>query len=61
MEFGTVDQEEISFEDIFIWSTDSIFVQQTETISAILIEGVMRNSSVKLFWIWTSGSGWNVV
>ena len=28
---------------------------------AILVEGVMRNKSVKLFCIWTIGSGGNVI
>ena len=40
-----------------IWSSGSPFVQWSRTICAILIEGIMRNNSVKLFWIWTSGSG----
>ena len=31
------------------------FVQQTGTICAILVEGIMRNNSVKLFLIWTLG------
>ena len=29
--------------------------------SAILVEAIMRNNSVKLFWIWTIGSGGNVI
>ena len=32
-----------------IWISDSPFVQQSVTISAILVEGIMRNNSVKLF------------
>ena len=43
-----------------IWSSGSPYVQQSGTICAILVEGMMRNNSVKLFWIWTSGS-WGVV
>ena len=32
-----------------IWSSGSPFVQQSVTICAILVEGIMRNNSVKLF------------
>ena len=32
-----------------IWSSGSPFVQQSITISAILVEGIKRNNSVKLF------------
>ena len=32
-------------------------VQWSETICAILVEGIMRNNSVNLFRIWASGSG----
>ena len=32
-----------------IQSSDSPFVQQTQTICAIFVEGTMRNNSVKLF------------
>ena len=37
-----------------IWSSGSPFVQGRVTICAILIEGIMRINSVKLFLIWTS-------
>ena len=40
-----------------IWSFGSPFVQRSKTICAILVEGIMRNKSVKLFRIWDSGSG----
>ena len=30
-------------------------------VSSRVVEAIMRNLSVKLFWIWTSGSGWNVI
>ena len=40
-----------------IWSSGGLFVQQSKTICAILVEGIMGNNSVKLFLIWTSGSG----
>ena len=32
-----------------IWSSGSPFVQRSITISAILVEGIKRNNSVKLF------------
>ena len=32
-----------------IWSSGCPFVQRSETICAILVEGIMRNNSVKLF------------
>ena len=51
-EFGPVVQEKMSFKDI---SYLPFF------ICAILVEGIMRNISVKLFSIWTGGSGENVV
>ena len=35
--------------------------QPLGTICANLIEGIMRNNSVKLFWICTGGSGGDVV
>ena len=34
---------------ILIWSSGSPFVQQSVTICAILVEGIQRNNSVKLF------------
>ena len=37
------------------------FVQQSGTICAILVEGIMRNNCVKIFKIWASGSGGNAV
>ena len=39
-----------------IWSSDGPFVQRSGIICAIFVKGIMRNNSVKLFWIWTSGS-----
>ena len=38
-------------------SSGSPFVQRSWTICAILVERIQRNNSVKLFWIWTNGSG----
>ena len=32
-----------------IWSSDSPFVQWSETIFVILLDGIMKNNSVKLF------------
>ena len=32
-----------------IWSSGSPFVQQSRTICAISVKGIMRNNSVKLF------------
>ena len=40
-----------------IWSSGGHFVQQRGTICAILVDGITRNNSVKLFCICTSGSG----
>ena len=39
-----------------IWSSGGPFVQRSGTVCAILVEGIMRNNSVKLFQIWASGS-----
>ena len=44
-----------------IWNSGSPFVQQSVTICAIFFEGFKRNNSVKLFWIWVSGLGGDVV
>ena len=44
-----------------IWSSDSPFVQRSVTICAIMVEGIMRNNSVKLFGICVSDSGRDVV
>ena len=37
------------------------FFQQSGTICAILVKGIIRNNSVKLYSIWTSGSRENVI
>ena len=50
-----------SLKVILIWSSGSPFVQQSVTICAIFVVGIMRNNTVKLFWIWVSGSGEDVV
>ena len=44
-----------------IWSSGSPFIQPSWTICAILVEDIMRNNSVKLFWIWTGSSGRDVI
>ena len=54
-------QEEIPFKCISNLELWQVFVQRSETICAILIEGIKRNNSVKLFRIWVSGSGEDVV
>ena len=38
-----------SLKVFLIWSSGSPFVKQRVTICAILVEGIMRNNSVKLF------------
>ena len=45
----------------FIWSSGGSFVQQRCNVWTIVVKGIMRNNSVKLVWIWTSGSGGNVI
>ena len=56
MKFGPGVQE-MSFKDILIWNSGGPFVIWNGTICAILVDGIKRNNSVKLFCIWTSGSG----
>ena len=43
------------------WSFGNPPVRWRETIYAILKEGIMGNLHVKLYEIWTSGSGGDVV
>ena len=40
-----------------IWRSGGPFVQWSKTICAILVDGIMRKKSVKICWIWISGSG----
>ena len=40
---------EISFKDIFISSSGYHFIQRSRMVYAMLVEGIMRNISVKLF------------
>ena len=44
-----------------IWSSGGPFVQRSGTICTISVKGIIRNNSVNLFWIWTSGSRENVI
>ena len=60
-EFGTVVQEEMSFKSFRIWSSGDPPIQGSKTIYAILKEGIMGNSYVKLYEIRTIGSGGDVV
>ena len=41
--------QEMLLKDISIFSSGGHFVQQSITVCAILVEGIMRNISVKLF------------
>ena len=62
MKFGPVVQKEIWFKNIsFLELWQPPFVQGTGIICAILVEGIMRAIHVKLYEIWTSGSGKDVV
>ena len=61
MKFGPVVQEEISFKIFLIWSSGGSPVQWSETIYAILKEGIMGYIHVKFYEIWTSGSGGDVI
>ena len=44
-----------------IWRSGGLFVQWSGTTSAIMVKGIMRNNSLKLFRISTSGSVGNVI
>ena len=57
MKFGLVVQEEMLFKDMLIWGSGGPFVQWSRTIGEILVKVIMRNNSIKLFWIWNSSSG----
>ena len=51
----------MSFKRFLIWSSGDPPVQWSGTIYAFLNEGIMGNIHVKLYEIWTSGSGGDVV
>ena len=63
--FGRRYQEEQLFEIILnldlIWSSGSSPVWWSQTICAILKQGIMGNIHVKLYAIWTSGLGGDVI
>ena len=46
---------------ILISSSGGPFVQGSGTFCAILVEDIMRNNSVKLYRIWDSASGGDVL
>ena len=45
----------MSLERFLIWSSSGPPIQRSETIYAILKEGIMGNIHVKLYEIWISG------
>ena len=49
--------QEMAFEDISYLELWRPFVRRGKTICAISVDSIMRNISVKLFWIWTKVSG----
>ena len=60
-EFGPVVQEEMPFEDISYLELWRPFRSaKRKHVCNILVEGIKRNNSVKLFLNWTSGSGGDV-
>ena len=61
LKFGSVVQEEMSFKRLLIWSSGGPPVYWGGTIEAILKEDTMGNIHLKLYEIWTSGSGGDVV
>ena len=60
MKFGPVVQK-MSLKDFFFFSSGGPPVQWSGTIYAILKEGIIANIHVKLYEIWTCGSGGDVV
>ena len=60
MKFGPMVQEML-FKRFLILSSGGPPVQWSKTIYAILEEGIMGNIHEKLYEIWTSGSGGDVV
>ena len=50
----------MSFKRFLIWSSGSLPVQWSIIIYVILKEGILGNIHVKLYEIWTSGSGGDV-
>ena len=60
MKFGPMVQEML-FKRFLIWRSGDPPAQWSATIYAILKEGIMGNIHVKLYEIWTCGSGGDVV
>ena len=56
MKFGPMVQEML-FKRFLIWRSGDPPAQWSGTIYAILKEGIMGNIHVKLYEIWTNGSG----
>ena len=61
IEFRPVVHEDMLYKDISYLELWWPFCWRSKTIYAILVKGIMRNNSVKLFRICTSGSGGDVV
>ena len=51
----------MAFKRFLIWSSDGPHVRWSGSIYAILKVGIMENIHVKLYEIWTSGSGRDAV
>ena len=51
----------MSFKRFLVWSSGSPPVPWSRTICAILEEGIMGNIHVKLYEIWTTGLGGDVI
>ena len=49
------------FNRLLIWSSGGPPVRWSKTVYAILKEGIMGNVPVKLYEIWTGGSGGDVL
>ena len=47
IEFGSLVQQRCRFKTFLIWSSGDSFVQQSGTICAILVKGIMRYNSAK--------------
>ena len=50
----------MSFKRFLIWSSGGLPVRWSGTVYAIMKEGIMGNIHMKLYEIWTSGSGGDV-
>ena len=55
LEFGPVVQEKMPFKDISYLELWRPFCSAERDICAMLVKGIKRNNSVKLFLIWTRG------